>query len=132
MLTSRKGKSSEKGQKCICPLFEFKKFLHCKCILATLLQNRAQYLNIFVLSKILNFALLVHPLVWFTMDLQTDYLEDRYHERIILLLLFTMKFFCTFFWINYSNFFFLFAFWRKKIRRHLVKVFLLQVVFCKV
>ena len=30
------------------------------------------------------------------MDLQTGHLEDRYHARIILLLLFTMKFFCIF------------------------------------
>ena len=30
------------------------------------------------------------------MDLQTSHLEDRYHARIILLL-FTMKFFCFFF-----------------------------------
>ena len=37
-------------QKCICPLFELKEFLYCKCILATLLQSKAQYLKIFVLS----------------------------------------------------------------------------------
>ena len=30
------------------------------------------------------------------MDLQTGHLEDRYHVRIISLLLFTMKFFCIF------------------------------------
>ena len=36
------GKSSEKGQKCICPLFELLEFLYCKCTLALLLQNRAQ------------------------------------------------------------------------------------------
>ena len=31
------------------------------------------------------------------MDLQTGHLEDRYHLRIILLLLYTMKFFLYFF-----------------------------------
>ena len=31
------------------------------------------------------------------MDLQTGHLEDKYHARIILLLLFTVKFFCIFF-----------------------------------
>ena len=42
------------------------------------------------------------------MDLQTSHLEDRYHARIILLLLFTIKLFCIFFRINFSekNFFF--------------------------
>ena len=75
------------------PLFELKEFLYCKCILATFLQNKAQYLNIFVLSKVLNFVLLVPPLVWPAMDLQTGDFEDRYHARIILLLSFTMKFF---------------------------------------
>ena len=38
----------------------------------------------------------------FTMDLQTGHLEDRDHARIILLL-FTMKFFCIFFRINFSK-----------------------------
>ena len=58
-----KGKSSEKGQKCICPLFELKEFPYCNCILANLLQNRALYLKIFVLSKVLNFVLFVPPVV---------------------------------------------------------------------
>ena len=91
------GKSFEKGQKCICPLFELKSFLYCKCILATLLKNRAQYLKIFVLGKVPNVVLLVPPVVWFTMDLKTAHLEDRYHARIIvLLLLYTMKFYVLF------------------------------------
>ena len=30
------------------------------------------------------------------MDLQTGHLEDKHHVQIILLLLFTMKFFCFF------------------------------------
>ena len=71
---------------------QLKEFLYCKCILATLLQNRGQYLKIFVLSKVLNFVLLVPPVFWF-----------RYYARIILLLLFTMKFFCIFFRINFSK-----------------------------
>ena len=67
------------------------------------------------------------------MDLQTGHLEDRYHARIILLLLFTMKAFCIFFrseslfpifFIFYFIFFF-FAFWRKMIRIHLGKGVLL-------
>ena len=66
-------------------------------------QNRAQYLKIFVLSKVLNFVLLVPPVVWFTMDMQTSHLEDRYHARNILLLLFTMKSFCIFSRINFSK-----------------------------
>ena len=41
-----------------------------------------------------------------------------------LLLLYTMKLFYIFFWINFSIFVF-FAFWRKKIRSHLVKGVLL-------
>ena len=45
--------------------------------------------------KVLNFVLLVPPLVWFTMDLQTGHLEGRYHAQI-LLLLFTMEFFIFF------------------------------------
>ena len=61
------------------------------------MQNRTQYLKIFVLSKVLNFVLLAPSLVWFTMDLQTGHLEDRYHVQIILLWLFTVKFFCIFF-----------------------------------
>ena len=44
-------------------LFDLKEFLYCKCILATLLQNRVQYLKIFVLKKILNFVLRVPPVV---------------------------------------------------------------------
>ena len=80
-----------------------------------------------------NFALLAPPLVWFTMDLQTGHLADRYHAQIILLLLCTMKLFLYFFfWISFSKKLFFFAFWCKKIRRHLVKVGLWQVVFCKV
>ena len=43
------------------------------------------------------------PVVWFTMDLQTSHLEDRYHARIISLLLFTIKLFCIFFRINFSE-----------------------------
>ena len=42
LLSSKNGKSSEKGEKCICPLFELKEFRYCECILATLLQNRVQ------------------------------------------------------------------------------------------
>ena len=74
--------------------------------------NRAQYLNVFVLSKVLNFVLLVPPAFWFTMNLKTGHLEYRYHARIMLLLL---SFFVFFFRINFS-FFFFFAFWRKKIK----------------
>ena len=37
------------------------------------------------------------------MDLQTSHLEDRYHARIILLLLFTIKLSCIFFRINFSE-----------------------------
>ena len=49
------------------------------------------------------------------MDLKNGHLEDKYHARMILLLLFTMKCFCIFF----RNFFFFFlTFWHKKIRRH--------------
>ena len=39
--------------------FVIERIPYCKCILATLLQNRGQYLKIFVLSKVLNFILLV-------------------------------------------------------------------------
>ena len=119
-----KGKKFLKGEKCICLLFELKEFLYCKCILAILLQSQAQNWKIFVLSKVLNFVLLVHPLVWFTMDLQTGHLEDRYHAQIILLLLFTMRFFCIFFRDNFPPKMYFFALWRKKIMRHLVKVVL--------
>ena len=42
LLSSKKGRSSEKGKSCVCPLFELKEFLYCECILATLLQNRVQ------------------------------------------------------------------------------------------
>ena len=48
------------------------------------------------------------------MDLKNGHLEDKYHARMILLLLFTMKCFCIFF----RNFFFFLTFWHKKIRRH--------------
>ena len=72
-------KVPKKGQKYICPLFELKKLLYCKCILAALLQSRAEDLKIFVLKNVLKFVLLVPPVVWFTMDLQTGHLEDRYH-----------------------------------------------------
>ena len=50
------------------------------------------------------------------MDLKNGHLEDKYHARMILLLLFTMKCFCIFF-RNFFFFFFL-TFWHKKIRRH--------------
>ena len=59
--------------------------------------KRGTILKEFVLSKVINFLLLVPPVVCFTMDLQTSYLEERYHARIILLLLFTMRVFCIFF-----------------------------------
>ena len=36
------------------------------------------------------------------MELQTGHLDDRYHPQIILLL-FTLKFFCIFFRINFSK-----------------------------
>ena len=56
------------------------------------------------------------------MDLQTGHLEDRYHVRIVSLSLFTMKFFCIFFFhINFPQKMYFFAFWHKKISRHLVK-----------
>ena len=90
-------------------------------MLATLLQSREQYLKTIILSKVPNFVLLAHPVVWFTMDLQTGHLEDKYQARIIVLLLFTMRIFCIFFQINFSIFFFFSIFWRKNIRRHLVK-----------
>ena len=82
------------------PSLELKEFLYCKCILAKLLQSRAQYLKIFVLGKVLNFVLFVPLVVWFAMDLQTGYLEDRYHAWIISLLLFAMKCFCFCFFAN--------------------------------
>ena len=95
-------------------------------------------------EKVLHFVLLVPPLVGFTMDLQTCHLEGRYHARIILLLLSLLSLLLLllilwyyevllyfFFWINFSRKLYSFAFWRKKIRRHLVKVVLLYVVFCK-
>ena len=47
--------------------------------------------------------------VWFTMDLQTSHLENRYHARVILLLLFTMKVFRIFFQINFSKKLYLFS-----------------------
>ena len=50
------------------------------------------------------------------------------YARIILLLLFTMKFFCFLFRINFSKKLNFFAFWWKKIRRHLVKSVLLSLV----
>ena len=60
------------------------------------------------------------------MDLQTGHLEDRDHAQIfLLLLLFTTKFFCVFFQINFSKKLYVFAFWRKKVKRHLVKGVLL-------
>ena len=80
LLSSNKGKSSEKGQKCICRLFELKQSLYCECMLATLLQNRAQYLSMFVIGKLLNFVLFVRPVV--CMDLQCGYLENRNHARV--------------------------------------------------
>ena len=68
----------------------------------------AQYLKIFVLSKVLNFVMFLPPVVLFTIDLQTGHLEEREHARIILLLLSTMKFFVSFpnqfFWKNYIFF----------------------------
>ena len=51
------------------------------------------------------------------MDLKNGHLEDKYHARMMLLLLFTMKCFRIFF----RNSFFFFTFWLKKITRHLVK-----------
>ena len=59
------------------------------------------------------------------MDLRTGHLEDRYPAQAFLLLLFTMKIFCIFFRVNFSKKMYFFAFWRKKIRRHLVEVVLL-------
>ena len=60
------------------------------------------------------------------MDLQTGHLEDRDHAQIfLLLLLFTMKFFSVFFRINFSKKLYVFAFWRKKVKKHLVKGVLL-------
>ena len=79
------------------PIIELKELLYCNCILTTLLQNKAQYLKTFVLSKVLNVVLLVPPFLWFTMDLQTGHSQDRYHVRIILFLSFTMKFFSILF-----------------------------------
>ena len=54
MLSSKKRKSSEKGKNVFAHYL--KEFLYCECILATLLQNRAQYLKIFVIGKVLNFV----------------------------------------------------------------------------
>ena len=59
------------------------------------------------------------------MDLQTSHLEDRYHARIILLLLFTMKFFYIFPELIFTKNCIFSAFVRQKIRRHLVKGVLL-------
>ena len=59
------------------------------------------------------------------MGLQTGHLEDKYHAQIIVLLLFTVKIFCIFLQISFSKNLFFFVFWRKKIRRHLVKGVLL-------
>ena len=57
--------------------------------------------------------------------LQTGHLEDRYHARVILSLLYTMKFFCIFLLNQFFQKILFFAFWRKKIRSHFVKGVLL-------
>ena len=49
-----------------------------------------------------------------------SFLNDRGYARIILLLLFTMKFFCISFRINFFKKLFFFAFWCKKIKRYSV------------
>ena len=61
------------------------------------IEKQGTIFKIFVLGKVPNVVLLVPPVVWFTMDLKTAHLEDRYHARIIvLLLLYTMKFYVLF------------------------------------
>ena len=55
------------------------------------------------------------------MDLQTGHLEDRYHVQIVLLLLFSVTFFCVFSESNFPKLFIFLAFGHKKIRKHLVK-----------
>ena len=71
------------------------------------------------------------------MDLQTGHLEDRDHEQIYLILLFTMNFFCFCFFCLFVCFFFnklianfqqkTIAFWYKKIQRLLLKGVLLSL-----
>ena len=83
-LSIKKGKSSEKGQ---IPFL--------RVYLTTLLQNRAQYSKIFVISKMLNIVLFVPPVILFA----------SYYGKLVIwrteimheLLLFTMKFLRIFF-----------------------------------
>ena len=82
---------SVEGQKSFCSLFELKEFPYYKCVLAILLQNRAQYLKIFILKVSSAFSL------------------------------FTMKISCTFFRNQFFQNIVFFAFWRKKMLRRLVK-----------
>ena len=98
----KREKVRKKGQNCICPLFELKELLCCKCILATFLQNIAQYLKIFVLGKVPNFVLLVPPVVWFTMVLQTGHLEDSSMRELFYYYYLLWSFF-YFFRINFPK-----------------------------
>ena len=110
----------------ICPLFELKKFLHCKCILVNLFQNKTHYLKIFVFSKLVNLVLLVPPVVWFTIDLQIGHLKDIPCANYFFIIYY--EGFLYFFRINFSKKLYFFAFWRKNqesVRKHLVKGVLL-------
>ena len=119
MLSTKNGKSSKKGQKCICLLFELKLLLCCKCILATLLQSRAQYLKIFVLNKALNFVLFVPPsgLIYYGPA------NWSFRGQIPCANFFVIIYYEVLYFFSESIFpkFFFFAFWRKKIRRYLIK-----------
>ena len=122
MLSGKNGKSSKKGQKYISLLFELKLLLYCKCILAALLQSRAQYLKIFVLNKALNFVLLVPPsrLIYYGPA------NWSFRGQIPCANFFVIIYYEVLYFFSESVFpiffiFFFFAFWRKKIRRHLIK-----------
>ena len=45
--------------------------------------KQGSHLKTFVLSKLPNFVLLLLPVLWFTMDLETGQLEDRGYEQIV-------------------------------------------------
>ena len=140
------------------------------------MQNRAQYLNIFVLKKVLNFFLLVPLVVWFTITAQImkfsikDFLSKCYQIRSFLwiwshllkkslmenfifcaaygpanwsarrqipranyfVIIIYYEVICIIFWMKIFQNIVFFAFWRRKIRTHLAKGALLQVVLCKV
>ena len=51
------------------------------------MQNKAQYLRIFIIDSLLNFVLFVFPVVWVTMHLQTGHLEDREQAQIFFVII---------------------------------------------